>query len=195
LVGLSQKLPVQPTSLVDTMRDDQDSRLLHLPEELLVQIALQLLVPSPDMHEVQWLSWTCKALRECMLSVREIAKDQLHSLRWGPRSTEEDVVIRSGGRGLREAVDGHWRRAYGMPLRLHGRSMWDVRIDATRANQGMIQIGVSLTHPGGVCEWSLSPFYGRLVRRQWDRDGNLLVRTPPPDSHPVRWDPTDARES
>lgn len=172
------------------MRDDR-SMLLELPEELLIHCALMLFMPSADMQSVQRLSWTCKSLRESSHSVRELAKDQLHSLRWAAKSTPEDVVIRSSGRGLRSAVDGNWRRAFGLPLRLHGRSTWDVRVDTTRAHQGLLQIGISLTHQGGVCEWSVSPFYGRLVRRQWDRDQNLLVRAAPPDSHPVRWQSRD----
>ena len=36
----------------------------------------------------------------------------------------------------------------------------------------------------GSCEWSVSPFYGRLLRRSWDRNGNLLVAAAPPEGYP-----------
>ena len=48
--------------------------------------------------------------------------------------------------------------------------MFAVRIDHTRASQGMMQIGVCHLSKVGMCEWSVSPFYGRLIRRNWDID-------------------------
>ena len=45
-------------------------------------------------------------------------------------------------------------------------------------------MGVSLASRTGTCEWSVSPFYGRVIRRNWDADGNLLVGAPPPPGYP-----------
>ena len=76
-------------------------------------------------------------------------------------------------------------RAYGRPLTKPAgiaQESFAVRIDQTYANQGMLQIGVSLVQRTGACEWSVSPFYGRLVRRSWDRDGNLICAATPPDA-------------
>ena len=58
-----------------------------------------------------------------------------------------------------------------------------------------MQIGISLVERtrllpngrrvgGGTYEWSVSPFYGRLLRRNWDVDGNLLVQAGPPAGYP-----------
>ena len=93
-------------------------------------------------------------------------------------------MISSSGHGLRAAADRNWRRAYGRPLPLRGRSSWSVRIDRSRGNQGFLLLGVSLLMRSGVTEWSLSPFYGRLFRRQWDRDGELIMGAPPPEGYP-----------
>ena len=160
--------------------------LLELPEELLIHVGITCLSPSCgcDVVSAQKLSWTSSHLHEKLHVVKAIAKASRHSLRWGVQRLDTDIVLSASGRGLRAAVDQNWCRAYGKPLRPRGCSTWAVRIDQTRANQGMMQIGISLVDRNGACEWSLSPFYGRLIRRCWDRDGNLLVAAPPPLGYP-----------
>lgn len=159
--------------------------LHELPEDVLVHCALHLLKGSANLYAVQHLSCTSKILHQAMQAVRTTTPAQRFALCWSVKRTADDVVLHSSGRGLRSvATDDSWRRAYGLPLRAHGRSTWEVRIDNTRGNQGLMQLGVSLTTQQGVTEWSVSPFYGRLIRRSWDRDGNLRVRAPPPDEHP-----------
>ena len=160
--------------------------LLDVPEELLIHIGITLLSPSCgcDVVSAQTLSWTSSHLREKLQVVKGVAKASRHSLRWGVQRLDTDIVLRASGRGLRAAIDQSWCRAYGKPLKPHGCSTWAVRIDRTRANQGLMQIGVSLVERNGTCEWSLSPFYGRIIRRCWDRDGDLQVGAPAPSGHP-----------
>ena len=157
--------------------------LLELPDELLIHCTLLLLSPT-DFSSAQTLTWVSRDLHERLQPVRAILKARRHSLRWSVKSQAEDVVLSGSGRGLRAASDGNWRRAYGRPLPPRGCSIWAVRIDSTRASQGLLLIGVSLTQKWGVCEWSVSPFYGRLLRRSWDRDGNLLLATSAPPGYP-----------
>ena len=169
------------------------SLLLELPDELLLHCALKLLTPS-DVASAQTLTWACRSLHERLQPLRVVARARRHSLRWGVQHAKEDVTLCGGGRGLRALADLNWRRAYGRPLHPRGCSMWSVRIDNTRGSQGLILIGVSLLvhKPRGSanalqamqCEWSVSPFYGRLLRRTWDMDGNSMLAAPPPHGYP-----------
>ena len=74
--------------------------------------------------------------------------------------------------------------AYGCMLPVSGVSRWAIRIDSSRGNQGMMYFGVSHVSKVGTCEWACSPFYGRLVRKCWNMDGALLVRSSPPEGFP-----------
>ena len=162
------------------------SVFLDLPEELVHHVLWQLLSPhcGCDLAAAQRLSWVCRQIHATAQPVREMANEQRHSIRWAINRLATDVVICASGRGLRAASHMNWRRAFGLPLNTHSKSSWEVRIDATQANQGLLQLGVSLVTRLGVCEWSMSPFYGRLMRRVWDREGELLVGAPPPVGFP-----------
>jgi len=162
--------------------------LLDLPDELLVHIAMRL-VAAAEPSDAQHFSFACRNLHEKLQAARTYVAPRVgrHELRWFETHRPDDVVIRSGGRGLKAAADRSWRRAYGRPLTKPAgiaQESFAVRIDQTYANQGMLQIGVSLVQRTGACEWSVSPFYGRLVRRSWDRDGNLICAATPPDAYP-----------
>ena len=158
--------------------------LTDLPDEVLVLCALQL-VMHDELHAAQRLQAACKTLHRALEPARAETIARWHTLRWSMQRLESDVIIRSNGRGLRLFDQGHWRRAFGRPLLQHSTmSRWGVRIDNSKGNQGLMQIGVAHVQRGGTCEWSVSPFYGRLIRRLWDGDGNLIVGAPPPEGHP-----------
>ena len=157
--------------------------LIDLPDELLVHCALQC-VMHDHVITAQQLSHGCKHLHELFLLVRSDIASRRHTLRWTIPRLAGDVVLRGGGRGLRASVDGCWKRAYGRQLIPHGSSSWSVRIDRCKGSQGLLQIGVVLVQRTLTCEWSVSPFYGRLIRRTWDRDGTMLLGAAPPDGHP-----------
>ena len=110
-----------------------------------------------------------------------------HSLRWGVKHTADDAVIRGDSARLRASGEAgsKWRRAYGYMLPVSGVSRWAIIcIDSSRGNQGMMYFGVSHVSKVGTCEWACSPFYGRLVRKCWNMDGALLVRSSPPEGFP-----------
>lgn len=161
------------------------SRLLCLPDELLQLCAAQLLPLHPlSLHH---LSITCSTLNRRLQHLTSLfTSARSHPIRWGvERAMGEDVVLTNNRRGLRTSQEAGWNRSYGLPLkRERGVSVWGVRIDHTRANQGLNLLGIALVERKGVSEWCLSPFYGRLMRRSWDCDGNLLMATPPPDGFP-----------
>jgi len=157
--------------------------LIDLPDELLVHCALQC-VMHDHVISAQQLSHGCKHLHELFLLVRSDIASRRHTLRWIVPRLAGDVVLRGGGRGLRASSDGCWKRAYGRQLIPHGCSSWSVRIDRCKGSQGLLQIGVVLVQRTLTCEWSVSPFYGRLIRRTWDRDGTMLLGAVPPDGHP-----------
>ena len=102
------------------------------------------------------------------------------------RLPADDAVIRGDGARLRASGEAgsKWRRAYGYMLPVSGVSRWAIRIDSSRGNQGMMYFGVSHVSKVGTCEWACSPFYGRLVRKCWNMDGALLVRSSPPEGFP-----------
>ena len=95
-------------------------------------------------------------------------------------------MIRGDGARLRASGEAgsKWRRAYGYMLPVSGVSRWAIRIDSSRGNQGMMYFGVSHVSKVGTCEWACSPFYGRLVRKCWNMDGALLVKSSPPEGFP-----------
>ena len=158
--------------------------LAALPDDVHCAIAMYLLQAN-DLQAAQQLSWTSRTLHDSLQAVRTLSKLRHHKIRWAVQRLEEDVVIRC--RGLRViGTDASWRRAYGLPLLPKDRvSKWAVRLDKSRRNQGLMLLGVSLQQRTGLCEWCVNPFYGRLFRRSWDKDGNQLLAEPPPGS--VAW--------
>ena len=159
-------------------------RFSDLSHDAVSHIALWLLQTN-DFVGAQHLSWTCQELHTQLQALKDMAHSRRHHVRWAVRHLQDDVIIR--GRGLKTVLgnDMSWRRAYGRPLvPKEPSSSWAVRIDRSRMNQGLMLLGVSLQSRTGQVEWCLCPFYGRVFRRTWDRDGNQLCGEPPPAGYP-----------
>ena len=167
-----------PGRMVYNLLDD-------LPDDLLLLCARALITPD-DFRSVLLASEANKSLRERLMPACTECKLRRHSLRWGVKHTADDAVIRGDGARLRASGEAgsKWRRAYGYMLPVSGVSRWAIRIDSSRGNQGMMYFGVSHVSKVGTCEWACSPFYGRLVRKCWNMDGALLVRSSPPEGFP-----------
>ena len=159
------------------------STLSDLPLDALSHIAL-CVCRANDYAAAQHLSWTCREIKDALEDLRVMAKTRRHQIRWAAQHLDDDVLIRC--HAIRAfGVDTAWRRAYGRPLLpKYGMAQWAVRIDRSRSNQGFMLIGVSMQQRTGLCEWCLCPFYGRVFRRMWDKDGNLLCGQPPPAGFP-----------
>ena len=157
--------------------------LAELPHDVVTNVALWLLKVN-DFEAAQSLSWTCTDFHENLQGLRVLTRMRRHKLRWAVAHLNEDVVLRC--RGLRViGSEPSWRRAYGLPLLpKESTSTWSIRIDRSRRNQGLMLLGVSVQMRTGLYEWCLSPFYGRLFRRAWDMDGDLMCGEPPPAGYP-----------
>lgn len=157
--------------------------LKDLPLDAISHIALWLLRTN-DFLSAQHLAWTCKEMNQDLEGLRAMAKMRRHQFRWAVERLDDDVIVRC--RAIRAfGTDGAWRRAYGRPLLpKYGYAQWAIRIDRSRSNQGFMLVGVSLQQRTGLCEWCLCPFYGRVFRRMWDDEANLLCGQPPPAGYP-----------
>ena len=157
--------------------------LALLPHELVVHISTCLLARN-RMESSRSLASTCKEFNDLLRPLHTADTARQHKIRWAIQRLEMDVVLRHRELHVSGADPG-WRRAYGPPLLARkGCSTWEVRIDRSRANEGYTLLGVALQHRDGSCEWSLCPKDGRLYRRSWDRDSNVLCGEPPPPGYP-----------
>lgn len=163
---------------------DEALTLTLLPHEIIMHISACLLA-NHDMASSHSLSSTCREMNLVLLPINRLSVMQQHRIRWEPQHLDIDVVLRYREMSAASTSDPGWRRSYGPPLNpTNGRSIWEVRIDRSRSNDGFMLMGVSLQHRNGSCEWCLCPRDGRLLRRSWDRDGNVLCGEPPPEGYP-----------
>lgn len=159
--------------------------LSDLSHDAVSTIALWLLQIN-EFNAACHFSCTCKEVHTSLQALRHMAAVKRHTWRWAVVHLRDDVIIRC--RGMKCPLGGAeagWRRAYGRPLvPSEPRSTWAMRIDRSRMNQGLMLLGVSLQGRESLTEWCVCPFYGRLFRRTWDKDGNQLIGQAPPAGYP-----------
>ena len=113
---------------------------LTLPHEIIMHISACLLA-NHDMASSHSLSSTCREMNLVLLPINRLSVMQQHRT-WEPQHLDIDVVLRYREMSAASTSDPGWRRSYGPPLNpTNGRSIWEVRIDRSRSNDGFMLMG------------------------------------------------------